>query len=291
MNVIQGVTLLLSLNIVVPILICLIYLLQQFVEYKWHDKRTNKHKIIRRFLIFLIIVLGGISIYTAINQEHNSKNLTKDLDEIKSNSKKSILISEEREKKAQQDRDEIKSLLKPFIEIAQTKYPSLDTNSALNRLVLDIKEVKELATRDIYKSLSENSRKELISTIKEYISKNNVNPPVIKFFVQQGNQNRYQVVLDLMEIFNVAKLTAKIEAMGLFPQSGPQYGIEIHTNSNYANYIDGLFKVISKYYEMNVGLAVRDSKEWQKEGEFPKGEVHIIVSGIPLFSSNGKVNL
>lgn len=280
-----------SLNIVAPILICLIYLLQQFVEYKWHDKRTRKHKIIRQFLIFLIVILGGISIYTAIDQENNSKNLTNDIDEIKRNSEKTILVSEEREKKAQQDRDDIKSLLKPFIEISQTKYPSLDTTSALNRLIKDIKEVKELATRDIYRSLSENSRKELISSLKEYLSKQNVNPPIIKFFVQQGNQNRYQVVLDLIEIFKAVELNAKIEALGLFPQSGPQYGIEIHTNSKYANYIDGLFNVISKYYEMNMGLAVRDSNEWQKEGKFPDGEVHIIVSGTPLFSSNGKVNL
>jgi len=280
-----------GLNILTPILICLIYLLQQFIEYKWHDKRTKKHKIIRRSLIFLIITLGGISIYNTIHQEITSKNLTKDLDEIKQTSKESILVSEDREKKAQQDRDEIKSLLTPFIEIAQSKYPSLDTNSALSRLILDMKEVKELATRDVYKSLSENSRKLLIEALKEYISKTKVSPPLIKFFIQQGNQNRYQVVLDLIEIFKAAKLKASIGAMGLFPQSGPQYGVEIHTNSNYANYVDGLFNVISKYYEMNLGIAVRDSKEWQKEGKFPDGEVHVIVSGIPLFSSNGKVNL
>lgn len=265
--------------------------MQLFIEYKWHDKRTKKHKIIRSILVSVIIIFGGISIYTAVNQENSSTKLAQDLSDLKKYSEKSILDSDKREKNAQIDRDEIKSLLIPFIEVAQKKYPSLDTNSALNRLLLDIKEVKELATRDIYKPISENSKLSLIASVKKYVAQNNVKPPVIKFFVQQGNQNRYQVTVDLIEIFKAAKISASIESMGLFPQSGPQYGLEIHTNSNYANYIKDLFAVIRNYYEINFGLAVRDSEEWKKEGDFPNGEVQIIISGIPLFSQTGKVNL
>jgi hypothetical protein len=280
-----------SLNIVVPILICAIYLLQLFVDYKWHNKRTKKHKIIRRILIAVIIIFGGISIYTSTIQENSSQKLAQNLDDLKKYSEKSISDSDTREKKAQSEREEIKSLLKPFIEIAQNKYPSLDTNSALNRLLLDIKEVKELATRDIYKPLSASSKLSLISSIKEYITKSKVKPPALKFIVQQGNQNRYQVTLDLIEIFKAAKIDANIEAMGLFPQNAPEYGVEIHANSNYEYYIKGLFSTIRNYYDINFGLAIRDSKEWKKEGDFPNGEVHIAIFGTPLFAQNGKVSL
>jgi len=282
------------LKLIASVLIFVIALVERF-----YNKEVSKRKKVKRIFLTLLILSLLFSVVIIIIDDVENKNkhdyVVQRNDKLKTQIDSLIRITQTSENNAT-DRDiilqskinELNDKLEPFVKLAIKKYPNMKIEDALSKLQLDLIETKKLATRDIYKSLSSNLKESLITSLSDYV-KNQKSIPVIKFYVQQGNQNRYQVVNDLIEILNKAGIKATIGAMGLFPQSGPQYGVEIHTNSQYVAFINKLLEIVKDGYNLNSGIAVRDSEEWKNEGKFPDGEIQLIVSGTPLFSEDGKV--
>ena len=75
-------------------------LLQIGLEYRWHDKRTKKHKRIRSLLIFLMIIGVLTASFLVFYDDQQSEKQIKSLTELKSGFEKEASDAEQRESNA-----------------------------------------------------------------------------------------------------------------------------------------------------------------------------------------------
>ena len=146
-------------------------LLQVGLEYIWHDKRTKKHKRIRSFLIFLMVVGSISAAFLVIIDDRQTAEQVRTLTEIKENAEKATKAAEAREQKAVEARDliaqeleglqereqkaiearekiaqelaQLQEQMRPVIELATAKYPSLDVDAAVLEIANDVQKLQK----------------------------------------------------------------------------------------------------------------------------------------------------
>ena len=109
-------------------------LLQIGLEYRWHDKRTNRHKQVRSLLIFLMVVGFLAASILVVWDDRQSEKQIQTLTALKSSAETAAKDFEKRELKAIEDREKIKVDLNAL----QTEY---------NRQVLEERIREEAATQ------------------------------------------------------------------------------------------------------------------------------------------------
>lgn len=154
-------------------------LLQIGLEYRWHDKRTNRHKKVRSLLIFLMVVGFLAASILVFWDDRQSEKQIQTLTALKRSAEKAAKDSENRELKAIKDREKIKidlnalqteyyrqvlearaleeaaiqqrktlenqierlqDNLEPFLRVANTRFPEQhDEKSALSKLANELK--------------------------------------------------------------------------------------------------------------------------------------------------------
>jgi hypothetical protein len=138
------------------IFVLFIGILEFVLDYIWHDKRTKRHKTFR--VVLLIVFIGslatsGIVVYfDKQDSKRTSAELMKQISELKKQGNNISSSSKESEEKAHKDSlvlqsqiVDLKSKLEPFVEIAKSKYPNQNIDTALEKLQKEIIETKEMA--------------------------------------------------------------------------------------------------------------------------------------------------
>jgi hypothetical protein len=111
-----------------PLFIFLIALVQGLLTYRWSDRRTRVHKWIRRAYFPLLIAALICSGFLAGMDDQNQVNLTNQLKSLK------------------EQLTSLEGKLDPFVELAKARFPGLDTETALKRLMAEVKEHAEKIT-------------------------------------------------------------------------------------------------------------------------------------------------
>lgn len=102
-------------------------LLAILLDYKWHDKRKKIFKTLRNVLIFLTIISLAIGIYITINDDNEKKIEIKSLKENLDTARNTLSY-------IKANGDTLKNQIKPFLELAKSKYPNLNEDVALDSL-------------------------------------------------------------------------------------------------------------------------------------------------------------
>lgn len=126
-------------------------LCQICLEYKWHDKRTKKHKAIRSLLIFIMILGFLTASLLTIYDDRQVNNQISKLEELKKSAEDATLDAVKRESKAVEERTKIqneliqlKDEIKPIVELAMKKYPELNLTDAIAKLKEDVENLQRV---------------------------------------------------------------------------------------------------------------------------------------------------
>lgn len=138
------------LNLVAVILAVGAAILQHCIESKWHDKKTNIHKLLRNILFVATIAL--IIVSTIQEQKENEEQASR-IEGFKEQIATLQAIEQNRENSAVEERktlqnkiNDLSSKLDPIINIAKSKYGNVTEQAALDMLINELID-KELKNR------------------------------------------------------------------------------------------------------------------------------------------------
>ena len=119
-------------KVITQVLTCISGLIALLLDYKWHDKRRKIFKQSRNGLIILTVLSLIAGVIITVNDE-KAKN-----SEITS-LKKTIDTAKSTLADIKANGDTLKYQIKPFLDLAVSKYPNLSLNEALDSLKLKLK--------------------------------------------------------------------------------------------------------------------------------------------------------
>ncbi len=126
------------LKISFPIITLIIALINLGLQHRWKDKRTKKHKIIKRFLIFSMVLTALLSIVFIKISENEFK-------QILNNQINLRIEAEARDSLARKQRDRLENRLtniekkfEPFVMMGKRIYPKKSSEEALNNILIDL---------------------------------------------------------------------------------------------------------------------------------------------------------
>ncbi|MBP9854843.1 MAG: hypothetical protein KBD53_08250 [Candidatus Omnitrophica bacterium] len=126
------------LNLFVTTGVLVLAILNHFLQYKWHDKRTAKHGIFRKLVFFVLIILGIANICLVYLDQVNDKNSQQSIiDLTKKFDDESKQAKDFREKNTL-----LMSQIQPFLQEAQKRFPNEAPDEALKKLGNEVAELK-----------------------------------------------------------------------------------------------------------------------------------------------------
>lgn len=151
-----------------------------FLDYKWHDKRTEKFKKTRNMLIVITFIMFLVNIRITINDNNESNQLRKNLENVQD----SLMV--------------IKNIglnldhkLDPFLEYVRNKYPGVPIENALESLKQEVttleQKTNQLIESDSLRKVADFEFEKLKST-----------PPKIDAKIGVTNEDELTIVVHLL---------------------------------------------------------------------------------------------
>ena len=116
----------------------------------------------------------------------------------------------------------LKGILDPVQKKATLLYPELETAAAVARLAGDLQDVRALATRDVYKPLSDDFKKRLVEALRLLRSQAQSVCTNVTIKLQQGSSSRARVADDLKRYVDEAGYTTTLNTMMAFYSATPR---------------------------------------------------------------------
>jgi cell division protein FtsB len=173
-----------------------------------------------------------------------------------------------------------KELLDPIRRKAEQLYPALETDAAVAKLAEDMKQVRDLATRDLYRPLAPNIRERVVTdlrTLRERYSEINLKVSVVP---DQGIQLRTAVAGELASVLREAGYDATAAEPRATITNSP-LPVRITMNPEDLGLAQELSRVIGGFIDTRFSGITDDKRE--------KGTFIIWIAGDPLFSADGVV--
>lgn len=274
-------------------------LLQIGLEYKWHDKRTKKHKRIRCLLIFLMIIGFLAASFLVFYDDRQSEKQIKSLTELKSGFEKEASDAEERESKAIEDRerikkelDELQEQIKPVIQLATEKYPSLDIEDALAKLAEEVQDLqkqneelqrqtKYLSARDYFHPLNSNTKSIVLERLKQVKDSLGDREIEISIISEPGNINRQRVAKELVAILKESNFKTSGPAQAMVFSKSVLPPVRISINRSDADIARGLSFALNPFLNVKFSGKVKN--------DYTPGKINIEIYGNPIFKEDGVV--
>jgi len=211
------------LKLLLPILTLSVALVQIELEYRWHDRRTKRHRWVRRILILFIIVASFITLNVVYQNHQDSLIRDQTLKEIKNQGEESLRAAEERERKAQNERNflekqivALNGKLDPFVEIAKVRYPNVSEEAALSKLAEDVKDLQKRAQQ--LEVEARRAHRGITVTYDFVGMKRETGPGIIR-----GSKGRQPVYLKIKELRNQNRWDELIEVCEQEMKTTPEW--------------------------------------------------------------------
>lgn len=172
-------------------------------------------------------------------------------------------------------------LYDPVRKIAQELHPELELSAAISKLSDDLKEVRSLATRDVFQPLADPARSELVNSLKMLQGWYGTNQISVEFTIENGNKNRRLFTEEWVSIVNDGGLKAAITSSGTSFFSGTPPDVSMNFNPNDMQMAQTFAKLIQPLVNTKFAGAINSVST--------KGVIQINVVGEPLFLPNGSV--
>lgn len=280
-------------------------LIQIALEYRWHDKRTKKHKRVRSLLICFMILGVLVATISVIWDDRQSEEreqraiddrvkIKADLNSLQAKYDQQVLEARSFEHAATQQRKQLESQieglqdkLEPFVTIATNRFPGqYDEKIALSKLANELRELesrtKKIETekereriQSTYKRPDLRLRNQVISRLRTIIEKEK--SLVISIEYEMGNQLRLRVVNDLITMIKEANIPVnRTSSQTHFRKPPPPMRAIFHPDD------EQLFhNVISAFRGYLGGKITRTRKP-----DTPRGKIRLKFYGEPVFFTN-----
>ena len=258
----------------------------------WYSRLPRWLKVILPITLALIIFLY-MKFVPVRKLENENDGLTSSLTETKSElskveselSRAESEISNLRDRKDELHRENLhlKEINDAIQKTAEQLHPELDTVTAIAKLAEDLEIVRSLATRDVFKPLVAQKKKELISKLKELLARHNSFSHTVTICCEQGNSSRAKIARDLRQYLEEAgfKVTS-VSRTTYFSGGGvpPNISIKIHPDDK--EFAQKFINVVSPLYidEIFQGSILK---------KISRGCFEIEIYGDPLFTEQGVV--
>ena len=235
------------------------------LEYKWHDKRTKRHKQIRFILISLMIISFLAASVLVFLDDRQSKKQIQELSKLNISHEKTAEVAAKRENEAIEDRERIKNELyilqeeiKPVVQLATKKYPDLDTKNALFKLAEEIQNLQK-------------QNEELIQGKNELIKSNNQLIKSIDNYQKENIKLKNQVESLKKRTENIDSISNGVTRIGDLVYSKKGTTIKVNSVGNIV--LEQINKAKQAYREGDVDKAILIFKETEKSypKDFPEG--------------------
>lgn len=137
-------------KILIPILTLISGLLQAGLDYKIQDRNSKLYRVLSFIFISTMIISTCLVIYFLNEEDKETKKLTTIINDISNKTYEAIKNAKDREKRAQDDnkalQDKLSVLsnkLDPIIVLAKNRYPLIDEEKAILKLITDLKSVQD----------------------------------------------------------------------------------------------------------------------------------------------------
>jgi len=188
------------------------------LDYKWYDKRTSTHKLIRKILV--VCMIFGFIVAPIIVWHDHEQSITQ-FNTIK---------------RTENNLKNLQSQIQPFLDLASNKYPNLEIEDALNKIQQELSETKKLAAPNV------------IIPFASEINKRNGSYQVLLQFESSKNEVLGKLIFEVSIISNSnAKITK------LYPSSK---GVIFSISSNAATISDDGKKAKLNFAPVTAGYPV-----------------------------------
>ncbi len=237
-----------------------------------------------RFKVLLGIFILGTSCY-AISQSvviPSFKEKIAGLNELISARDEEIASLRHENQKLYANNLHLQEMVAPFERRAQEMYPDLKAAAAIAELAKGLDTVRQLATRDVFRSINEELGHRLESNLKSLLAVHSTSQIKVVVGGREGEPNRPLLAKELVRILQAAGLTAE---MGHFTTPfGIQKPILLYCNPDELPLAEAFVKALRPVLR-NPEISGK-SRPTQRPGE-----LELYLSGIPEFSSDGSVLL
>lgn len=270
----------------------MIGVLEVLMEWKWHDWRTRLNKL----LIIILILLAIASIYLIISDHSERKEQADQLRQIIQKEEMTLDEARKREKDAIKDREKLQknvdslhsrlsqlvSRLEPFLEVAKLRHPDIPIDVALNFLLRELSETKELATRDIPKTLDKKIRSDALVSLSKWRKKYNSYKVILHLDNLQtpNTEQAYQIMIDLLK---ESLIPYRIARRTYIKIGKPVAPIVVATSRAQVDIAQELLEAFSPAFSSKVHIQQSDS--------INEGEIYLTINGIPNFFNDGHIEL
>lgn len=235
--------------------------------WQWFAKLPFGYKVVVVVLVVAIAVVWSYFEYGPVRRlETENKSLREKVGDLRS-----------RNAGLHRENLHYEELLDPIRRKAEQLYPALETDAAVAKLAEDLEAVRELATRDTYRALSAEVRKQIVSNLANIVRNHSEWSLRVKIKYLTGSSVRVEVAQDLVTIFEEAGFDVEL-GMGVEPYRS---SVLIAYNPNDSGIANSIAKAVYGF------INVRFSGVEQEER--PRGSFEIIIAGDPLFSVDGVV--
>ncbi len=174
---------------------------------------------------------------------------------------------------------QVQTQLDPFINLANERYPNIGLADALSKLNNDIKNVREIASRDIFKYPNELIKNKTVYALKQWKEKHpNL---LVKIEVLNGSTPYTGKVLDILCWFLTSSYIESECIRGSLMSFGRTGPISIYTSNEFKNAADLLLKALGNYVSGEIYYGEKSENKF----------IEIQLNGNPKFYSNGNVIL
>lgn len=245
---------------------------------RWGRWFVKLPRVLRILVVAWVVVVIVVLIYSHYGKFQSLKSENRELEQ--SLRKAQDKIASLRSSNAELHRENLhyKELLDPIRQKAAQLYPALETDAALAKLAEDIETVRELATRDIYRPLSPEIKRELVSGLQEVRNRYRDLDVNLSITPEKGNQTRDKVARELSSLFVESGFQAKATGPVMTNLKGE---VLIMLNPNDVEFANELYKVIGRFINTRFN-------GWE-DANLPKGTMKIHIIADPLFSPDGIV--
>ncbi|MEN6574936.1 MAG: hypothetical protein ABFD90_01240, partial [Phycisphaerales bacterium] len=173
-----------------------------------------------------------------------------------------------------------KALLDPIRRKSEQLYPSLETDAAVAKLAEDINEVRELATRDLYRPLATHICERAIADLRAFREQHLEMNLSVSVVPEQGSHLRILVAEELTSLFKQAGINASA-GKPVLTFTNEYSPIRITMNPEDVTLAQEIVRTIANF--------VHAKFSGNKNEDCRRGAFTIRIAGDPLFSPDGVV--
>lgn len=248
---------------------------------KWLALFRRLPSRLKVIIIFCVVAVLSIWLYAKYVAIQELKKDNADLNQKLAQANSEISTLRDRKDELHRENLHLKEINDAIQKTAEQLHPELDTVAAIAKLAEDLETVLSLATRDVYKPLVAQKKKELISKLKELLAQHTSFTHTVTISYQQVISSHAKVVDDLKQYLEEAGFEVEIgNIMSGYRRNPPNLSIKFHPDDE---------EFVRLFAAALNPLYIDEKFQGIPQEKINRGCLEVVINGHPVFTELGVV--